>query len=239
MLRAVNQQQIFLDAEDYQRFLSILVECKEVCGFALYAYCLMGNHIHLLIGVNKEPLETIFRRIGSRFVYWYNLKYERAGHLFQDRYRSEPVEDDSYFLTVLRYILRNPINAGMEHTLGTYRWSSYHAYLGDGEHFTDIDLALSIAGSREDLLRFLQEENKDRAMDVTSTCRTGLTDTAAVAMAQKITGCNHPSAFQDLPRQKREAMIRELYHRRLSLRQIARLTGTSKTTVETIVKKNV
>ena len=68
MLRGINQQDIFKDEEDYLRFLSVVKECKEVCGFELYAYCLMTNHVHLLIKVGKEPLELIFKRIGCRYV---------------------------------------------------------------------------------------------------------------------------------------------------------------------------
>ena len=65
----------------------------------------MKNHIHLLIKEGKEPLGEVFRRIGSRFVAWYNWKYERNGHLFQGRYNSEPVESDEYFWAVLVYRL--------------------------------------------------------------------------------------------------------------------------------------
>ena len=113
MLRGINQQQIFEDAEDYERFLDILKDCKEICEFELYAYCLMGNHVHLLIKEKKEPIEQIVKRIGSRFVYWYNVKYQRKGHLFQDRFKSEPVDTQKYFSTVLIYIHRNPIKAGI------------------------------------------------------------------------------------------------------------------------------
>ena len=114
MLRGINQQDIFEDEDDYLRFLAIIRECKDISKFELYAYCLMTNHVHLLLKTGEEPLELIFKRIGSRYVYWYNLKYQRIGHLFQDRYKSEAVEDDAYFLTVLRYIMQNPMKAGME-----------------------------------------------------------------------------------------------------------------------------
>jgi len=81
MLRGINQQQIFEDEEDYDKFLQILKECKEVSEFRLLAYCLMGNHVHLLIKQEQERLDTVFRRIAGRYVYWYNVKYRRVGHL--------------------------------------------------------------------------------------------------------------------------------------------------------------
>ena len=108
MLRGINQQQIFESSEDYEKFIQMIEICKTISKFKIFAYCLMGNHIHLLIKQESEPLEQIFKRMGGRFVYWYNTKYQRSGHLFQDRFKSEPVEDDRYFLTVLRYIHQNP-----------------------------------------------------------------------------------------------------------------------------------
>ena len=75
MLRGINQQQIFEDREDYEKFLQILKDCKAVSEYKLFAYCLMGNHIHLLIQEDKEPIEQVIKRLATRFVYWYNIKY--------------------------------------------------------------------------------------------------------------------------------------------------------------------
>ena len=91
MLRGINREQIFKDEEDYDKFLEMLVKYREECGCHLYGYCLMPNHVHLVLQEGKKPLETIMRRLGARFVYWYNAKYARTGHLFQDRFKSEPV----------------------------------------------------------------------------------------------------------------------------------------------------
>ena len=113
ILRGINRQQIFYDEEDYDYFIRLLNRFQKVSQYEVYAYCLMGNHIHLLIKVHQESLGTIFQRIGASFVYWYNLKYQRVGHLFQDRFKSEPVENERYFLTVMRYIFRNPVKAGI------------------------------------------------------------------------------------------------------------------------------
>ena len=113
MLRGINQQQIFEEAEDCDKFLDVMRDCKEICQYDVYAYCIMGNHIHLLIKEGTETLEQVFKRICGRFVYWYNIKYRRVGHLFQDRFKSEPVDSNEYLLTVVRYIHQNPIKAGL------------------------------------------------------------------------------------------------------------------------------
>ena len=111
ILRGINRQIIFEDSEDYTRFIETLDRYKAVSGHNVFAYCLMSNHIHMLIKAEKEEPNLIMKRIACSYVYWYNSKYYRSGHLFQDRFRSEPVETDEYFLTVLRYIHQNPIKA--------------------------------------------------------------------------------------------------------------------------------
>ena len=97
MLRGINRQKIFLDAEDNLHFLEILRKCSVISGFQLFAYCLMGNHVHLLIKIGTENLGLVMKRIGIRYSGWYNQKYNRIGHLFQDRYKSEPVQDEKFF----------------------------------------------------------------------------------------------------------------------------------------------
>ena len=78
MLRGINGQIIFQDNEDYEKLVQTIREYKEVCGYEIYAYCLMDNYIHLLIKEEKEELGIVFRRIGTKYVYWYNCKYERS-----------------------------------------------------------------------------------------------------------------------------------------------------------------
>ena len=101
VLRGSNRQTIFEDEEDAIKFLQTLQTYKETSGYKIYAYCLMGNHVHLLLKEEQEELGIIMRRIGASYVYWYNWEHQRCGHLFQDRYKSEVVEDENYLLTVL------------------------------------------------------------------------------------------------------------------------------------------
>ena len=93
----------------------------------------MSNHIqHLLLKEGKEDLGITMRRLGAMYVYWYNWKYDRCGHLFQDRYKSENVEDKNYLLTVLRYIHQNPFKAGIVNDISEndaearQRFTEYH-----------------------------------------------------------------------------------------------------------------
>ena len=99
----------------------------------LYNYCLMDNHVHLLLETGSEPLSRLMKRIGVRYAAYYKWKYHRTGHLFQDRFRSEAVEDDSYFLAVYRYITLNPVKAGLCEKPGQYPWCGVRSSgIGDG-----------------------------------------------------------------------------------------------------------
>ena len=170
MLRGINRQNIFEDDEDRTKFLETVNECRKISGYKLFGYCLMGNHIHMLIKEEKEPIELIFKRIGARYVYWYNWKYQRSGHLFQDRFRSEVVEDDGYFLTVLRYILQNPVKAGLTTNVSEYKWSSYNDYI-QGDGITDIEFVLDIFAlskekSIERFTEYINEPSDDKCLEL-------------------------------------------------------------------------
>jgi len=235
MLRGIDRQVIFRDEEDYLRFLKVLSECKQLCGFELFAYCLMPNHIHLLLRVRSEPLDLVFRRLGSRFVYWYNLKYERVGHLFQDRYRSEPVEDDAYFLTVLRYILQNPMKGGLEGAPGSWPYSSYGCYKGEEDFLTDTAFARGFFASSSALLAYLNQKNEDRSMDIRPPA-VRISDEKAAEIAIKTTCCPTPDAFRKLDKHIQREYAIQLRHANLSIAQISRVTGMPATTVARITK---
>ena len=134
ILRGINRQIIFEDEEDNDKAIETLSKYKEICGYRLYAYCLMGNHIHLLLKTEKDDIDLVIKRIAGSYVYWHNLKYRRIGHLFQDRYKSEAVESDRYLLAVLRYIHQNPQKAGLCKEISDYKYSSYSDYIkGESE----------------------------------------------------------------------------------------------------------
>ena len=234
MLRGMDRQQIFEDCDDYYHFLDIVQECREICNFELFAYCLMGNHVHMLLKVQAENLETIFKRIGGRYVYYYNVKYQRTGHLFQDRFKSEPVEDDTYFLTVLRYIHQNPVRANLCRKVGDYPYSSYAEYLHSSS-VVDTRFVLSFQ-TLEEFVRFNNEKNSDQCLELVTTVRKAVTDEQAKPIIEKISRCHTVTEFQALEEKKKEQYIKKIYDKGLSVRQLSRLTGTSKGLVEKYLK---
>ena len=225
MLRGINGQQIFEDDEDCEKFLQVLKDCKAISGYKLYAYCLMGNHIHLLLQEEKEPLELLMKRIATRFVYWYNIKYRRTGHLFQDRFKSEPVENDAYFLTVLRYIHQNPLKAGLCKNVQNYVNSSYNAYFKNSD-LIDRAFAFEII-SMDEFEKFNNERAVDICLDVEDNPRIKVTDEQAKNMIEKISKCKTVAEFQQLGVGSRDKYLKKMRESGLSIRQISRLTGVS------------
>lgn len=232
MLRGINQQQIFEDNEDYQKFIQILAEYREISKYKLYAYCLMSNHIHLLIREEKEPLEQIFKRIGSKYVYWYNVKYGRKGHLFQDRFKSETVETDSYFLTVIRYIHRNPVKAGICKRVEEYAYSSIHEYLSL-TNIIDTEYVFSIVPLR-DFFEFNNFSNSDNCLDIDEANVLRVTDEQARQIIKKYSKCESIADFQRIDIKTRDKYLRVFKEKGISIRQISRLTGVSYYTVQKV-----
>lgn len=229
MLRGINKQTIFEDEEDYEKFEQVLKDCKKISGYSLFAYCLMGNHVHLLVKEGREDLDIIFKRIGSRYVYWYNNKYQRTGHLFQDRYKSEPVDTDAYFLAVLRYIHQNPVKAGLCDNLSSYKWSSYSDYARKSS-ITDTDFVLSLFSEKSKEAfslfdKFLKEDEKAHCIDIDEGGR--IADKEAQEIIHKYSGTMNSAEFQKLAPVKRDEILALFKENGLSIRQIVRLTGIS------------
>lgn len=125
MMRGNNKEDIFLDEIDRNMFLGILFDVAEDSQIFVHAYCLMTNHIHLLLEESEEmSISVAVKRIALKFVSWYNKKYKRIGHLFQGRFRSEAIEDEGYYKTVMRYIHQNPVKAKIVNQTSNYQWSS-------------------------------------------------------------------------------------------------------------------
>ncbi len=230
MLRGINRQTIFEDEEDSDEFLQTLGIYKAELNCSIYAYCLMLNHVHFLIRIGGEDLSTLMRKVGAKYVYWYNRKYERIGGLFQDRYKSEPVEDDGYFLTVLRYIHLNPVKAGICKAASDYKESSYNDYMQPRKgQITDIEFALSLL-SRKQFAEYHNEGGDEKCLEMRDVKRIG--DSKAQAILQAVSQCGDAAAFQALPREKRDRYLAHLKEKGLSVRQIERLTGINRGVVQ-------
>jgi putative transposase len=151
--RRNHRNDIFKDKEDFACYLSFIKETMEYYiydNYEIICYCLMDNHVHILIKTEDKPLGQFMGRISSRYAKYYNKKYNYIGHLFQDRYFSELIESDSQMIETSKYIHLNPVKAKMVEKAENYEWSTYSMYIGkDKEKLIYSDRLLSYFNNKD------------------------------------------------------------------------------------------
>jgi len=228
MVRGVNRQRIFEEASDYDYYLKCLREVRDVSKGTVLAYCCMPNHVHLLIEEGGELASVFMKRLGVRYASWYNRKYDRVGHLFQDRFLSRPVEDDPYFLTVLMYIHYNPVAAGLCAEPQDYRWSS-RATFGQSESLVDsvrLGQLVSFDAVMESELHYDPARNASEQLTKMDAQR--LSNSEAWSLIARVSGTADGPAFQRLPAHRQQDCIRTVWSYGLSVRQMSMLTGLNR-----------
>ena len=231
MLRGINRGDIFLEDDDKDVFLNILLQKKSKGEYTLHAYCLMDNHLHLLIQEKEDYIARIMKRIGITYVSYFNKKYQRIGPLFQDRYKSEKVENDGYLLTAMRYIHNNPVAAGLVKNQGAYKWSSYNEYLKQRKSLMVADTALilgmfgsDVKSAQEGFSEFMKQKDDGRYLD-------DYNETDELEQGKRV--------WQKLSLEKIECerSLRELRERTgLSIRKLSIITGINKDKISRILK---
>lgn len=240
MLRGINRQDLFEDREDYGRMLGYLQQMLEqydeqgnqmppLCTF--YAYCLMSNHVHLLLRVNQEDIGSTIKHLAVMYAIYYNQKYSRTGHVFQDRFKSEPVNDLTYFVTLLRYIHQNPIKAGMVSSVDDYEWSSWKEYI------SEVPAALGICATNAILKRMGFDDLKElveaplgddvRCLDIDENIKKSVGDREIRLHLLDCYDITDTIKVQELEREKRNKIIISCLERGAGLRQLSRLTGVT------------
>jgi len=124
--RGVNRCNVFEHIDDKEMFLQIINRIATIHKVILHDYCLMDNHYHLLIETQKENLSTFMRIVNANYAKYFNKKYKRSGHLWQDRYKSKYIISDEYLYTLIRYIEYNPIDAELTKKVGEHPFTFTH-----------------------------------------------------------------------------------------------------------------
>lgn len=242
MMRGINHQVIFEDEEDNRFFLDCLFRMGFINdddgtpiaqGCTYYAYCLMGNHFHLLIRERKGTIAQTIKRIADAYVYYYNRKYQRSGHLFKERFRSGPVNDMDYFTTLLCYIHQNPVKAGIVASVKDYAYSSWHEY--SGEVFPQAQIC-----HVEAVLRRLPFEELSELVNTPLPEKMGIIDIDDEVVRHRLSEeqvkqllamysqTSNATEFQQLGRPHQSEIINLLRKQGASIRQLERLTGLSR-----------
>ncbi|HQD91321.1 MAG TPA: transposase [Syntrophomonadaceae bacterium] len=235
MLRGINKNYICESIAEKEAFMERLFKAKEAANFKLYGYCLMDNHMHLLIGESEE-IGISIKRITVAYAHWYNSEFARTGHLFENRFLSEPIESDGYLLNVLRYIHQNPVKAKIVERATEYLWSSYHQYLSayqDQHTQINAELVKSYFPNGKEFEDFMNTPNDDHYLDDNST--TKYPDRVLREIIQKQIDIQK---LKQLPTKERNKLINDWYERTgASIRQLSRVLDLGKTVIEKAIKE--
>lgn len=139
MTRGINKDKIFQSKSDKEKLMEIIKEKSDEIICKIYSYCIMDNHLHLLVECNVEDLSLLMKRINIAYAIYYNFKNNRIGPVFQDRFKSEIIFNERHFYGVIRYIHNNPVKANIVIKPEGYIWSSMREYLGNENNIIHKD----------------------------------------------------------------------------------------------------
>ena len=230
VIRGVNRCIIFEDDDDCKRFLETLQRFLVEMEGTLFAWCLMSNHVHLLLRIPLPDLSTFMKKLEVSYVAYFNRRHDRIGHLFQDRFRSKPVDSLSYLLTVVRYIHQNPQKSGMSATCD-YRWSSYREYTNARSVLSDIRIILSLFSSKKTFDRFHRQTSESCDCIDALPHRHYVSDEKASSILRELIrkSAAGPGWLSDA--KSKTSILRTLKHMGFPIRQLSRITGLGRKTI--------
>ncbi len=241
MLRGNNRHKIFNSIEDKDKITEIIHNKIGVDEAVLHAFCIMDNHLHLIVREGIAPISQTMKRIGTSYASYYNKKYDRIGHVFQDRYKSEVIENEKRLLAAVRYVHRNPVKAGIS-DLNSYKWSSYKNYLNvNCANKPGIKEILQLSSNEPEnaikaFIEFHKEKTEEYFIDVKE-----LSPEEARIMADnylKEAGINKCKLKNKENRPLLEDLVLELTKKSdLSLREIAAILEQNREAVRKIMSK--
>jgi len=249
ILRGVNRQDIFENEKDFLKFLSLMERVvypvdetgKPVPSMLIiYAYCLMPNHVHLLVREQKCGISAAIRWLSGTYAGYFNVKYEHVGHLFQGRFGSEVVNDWEYFLTLMQYIHQNPVAGGLVKKVSDYRWSSWREY--DPKMVCDVPMCATKSVFTKISFDALEElvdtplPKTQRILDFDSDTGWRVTDERLREFIRAEFGIAEVTAVQHLDKAERNEVIKRLLMFCRNVRQISRVTGISRGVITRLIK---
>lgn len=236
ILRGIDKQDIFLDDIDRKKFLEILRETKNKYGYEIYAYCLMDNHVHIIIYDKLILLSKLMQSIEISYSMYFNRKYNRVGHLFQNRFLSKKVEEKSYLIELCRYIHQNPLKSGIEKT-EKYMWSSYIEYV-EKPYIINSKMILSIF-SKDEFINFHKINlNKNMYELLEYEMAEQITDDQLNKYICEILDIKDVHVILELSIQKRDKAISKIKERKIiSNTQLSRVIGINRKIIERAIKK--
>lgn len=243
ILRGNAKQDIFLEKQDYNKFMKEICNTKEKYQYEIYAYCLMTNHVHIILYDKTDKLSKILQSLTVSYSAYWNKKYERQGHVFQNRFLSKNVEDEKYLRTLCRYIHQNPCKAGIAE-MEEYPWSSYQEYIKENQIIETKQILLLFGNNkREAINNFVgfhkvnkKQENIQEFMEYEMVEK--LSDEQARKYIEEILGLENIQEVMQYSIQKRNEYLKRLKGMQgITKTQIARVTGLTKKMIEKGMKE--
>lgn len=166
--RGINRYSIFSENREKRRFVSLIRENLSQYDVVIYAYCIMPNHFHLLIKADIKELSSFMAKVLAAYAQYYNFKHNRIGYVFQDRFKSQCIEEESYFWNCMRYIHLNPSKDRDFKKLSNYKFSSFYEFCQnkiDIVHEDAFIIKEKRFQSSQQFLSFHQMDNRDSFAD--------------------------------------------------------------------------
>ena len=235
----MGKQLIFESDEDRREFLELMRDCCRDAQVTIVAWCLMGNHVHLVLEDYEDAMSAAMHRLLLTYARRFNKRTGRTGHLFQNRFDRRSLDTDRYLMAAIRFVHANPQEAGIS-LIERYPWSSFYeflrAYDGDvGKSFSDPSCVLELFGSSEGFIAYSLEtpDGSDPVihyMDETEWERHAFADKIAKRLGVPL------NELKTVAPSRRDGIIFALHDGGYTVREIERYTGISKSTVSRIVR---
>ena len=240
ILRGNDKQDIFFNEQDYIKFIKELIKVKEKYQCEYYAYCLMSNHVHMVIYDKQNMISKIIQSITIAYSSYFSKKYEKVGHLFQNRFLSKNIESREYLLEVVRYIHQNPLKAKITNT-DKYRWSSYQEYIRK-EIIINPKQVLSIFGntkqdSIENFIYFHKYINEGINDEIEYEIIDKLADNEVKEKIEKLLQINDAREIRTYNTKIRNEKLKQLQEIKGTTKvQLSRVLGINKRMLERVMK---
>lgn len=236
IIRGINRQNLFFDKQDWIKYIKEIKKTKEVYKYEIYAYVLMPNHVHFIIHDKFNNLSTMIQSLNVRYSNYFNKKYERVGHLFENRFKSKNIEEENYLKNVVRYIHKNPENAGMKKY---YEWSSYNEYITSKNLIVDRKFILNLFENNvKNFEYFHNEYKKDKDLGQNYEMVNKIEDEEAIKIMKEISKEENLIKIQNYEINiKRKLIEKFLKIEGIKKVQIARILGMNRMTINRIARK--
>ena len=231
ILRGNDRQDIFYDEQDYRKFMNQIVKTKEKYIYELYAYCLMTNHVHLIIYDKNNNISKVMQSLILAYSIYFGKKYEKVGHLVQARFFSKNVESKEYLMQLCRYIHQNPVKAQITKA-NQYKWSSYNEYISKSR-IVDTKMILTIFGKtkQEAIKKFIEFHNVEDEK---------INDYVEFEIVNKLTDIELKERIEKLLKMDNVREIKEynVQLRNEKIKKLKKIEGTSKSQIARVLGIN-